>query len=649
MGGAGGTGGAGGAGGIGGAGGAGGDPNACAALTPPPNYPVEKEQNNLKQTANVLAMGAKGFTAGICPTGDVDVFRVDVTMPGSSLSVKTSDGNGGCPVGAQTYVRVFDANGVLAKANPGACASLNPMTDPGLGGLTAGTYYIQVESGNGMPIPQYIVDATLTAPGCGDGVLQFPAGEQCDDANMAPNDGCSPTCQLENGPYVNETEPNNSGATGNALAGFKGAVGQINPIGDQDYFVVDVTVAGSSLYALVNDGKGQCPSGFDSKMYLYDANNVLVASDDDSGPSACSMLDPMTDPLLTNLAVGKYKLMVEDLNNNDLQSYYVLDYSVKAPGCGDGFLQVGEQCDDSNLANGDGCSSTCHLEKNFVPETEPNGALSPNALPMGADGFIGSINPAGDNDFFTINVTVPGSSLFAKTSNGYGGCPAGADTKIFLLDANSVQLATDDNGGVSPCSLISPINSVAATNLAVGTYYVQVQSANATKIPTYILELRVTPPGCGDGVLQNGEQCDDGNNTSNDGCSSACVVEPPYELEPNPDRMTATPAWPGISHWIGSIAPLGDHDFFAFTVPMGMGMVKLETHDVGNAATCGFDTKIYLWDAMGATFIGSDDDSGISSCSLLSKAVPPGNYFVEVQRFNDSQTIGAYQIDLTIQ
>jgi cysteine-rich repeat protein len=32
-------------------------------------------------------------------------------------------------------------------------------------------------------------------------------------------------------------------------------------------------------------------------------------------------------------------------------------------------------------------------------------------------------------------------------------------------------------------------------------------------------------PVCGDGVLDSGEQCDDGNNASNDGCSATCVIE----------------------------------------------------------------------------------------------------------------------------
>src|SRR5262249_3965124 len=34
-----------------------------------------------------------------------------------------------------------------------------------------------------------------------------------------------------------------------------------------------------------------------------------------------------------------------------------------------------------------------------------------------------------------------------------------------------------------------------------------------------------TLPRCGDGVVQSGEQCDDGNTNGGDGCSTACSVE----------------------------------------------------------------------------------------------------------------------------
>lgn len=40
--------------------------------------------------------------------------------------------------------------------------------------------------------------------------------------------------------------------------------------------------------------------------------------------------------------------------------------------CGNGLIQTGEQCDDGNTIDGDGCSSTCQVEDGFVCTGEPS-------------------------------------------------------------------------------------------------------------------------------------------------------------------------------------------------------------------------------------------------------------------------------------
>jgi cysteine-rich repeat protein len=46
-------------------------------------------------------------------------------------------------------------------------------------------------------------------------------------------------------------------------------------------------------------------------------------------------------------------------------------------------------------------------------------------------------------------------------------------------------------------------------------------------------------PLCGDKVLESGEQCDDGNGTSGDGCSASCRVEPGWIWPGGGARPTA--------------------------------------------------------------------------------------------------------------
>ena len=634
--------------GSGGEGGMGGAPFIPPVGTA--DYPAETEQNNLKSSANVVQTGTKGFTASVHPVGDVDVFEIDVIQGGSQLRAEISDGMGSCPVGAMTYMRVFEKNGALLAADKASgtasCSLLLPATNPALQGLAVGQYFVQVENLSIVPIAAYVVDIKLTAPSCGDGILQFPAGEQCDDGANLPTDGCSPTCQLE-GLFGNEVEPNNTSPTANALGAQNGFVAAIGVSGDQDYFSFVVTVPGSSVALTVDDGLGACPTGFDSKMYLYNSANNELVSDDDNGPASCSAILPSMYPAVASLAVGTYYVKVEELNNNDTAPFYVLGIKLQPPACGDGILQLGEQCDDGNLAGGDGCSATCGLEGNFLTETEFNdtqGLANPLA---GADGFAASISPIGDLDYFSFDIVTPGSSVFVQVTDGLTGCPSGFDSKLTLFNPVGVLIGTADDGGTAKCSLMSPATTAATANMAVGTYKVRVEySGNSVSIPSYVVKIKVVAPACGDGVIQTAtEQCDDSNTVAGDGCDPLCQAEAPNEIEPNGSLMTATPQWPGFSKWIGSIAP-PDHDYYSFTLA-APGTATLTVHTVNNAATCPGDTFLRLNNSVGTELL-TDDDSGVFPCSSLSKALPAGTFYVWVQGYMDNKTIGKYQLDLTV-
>jgi cysteine-rich repeat protein len=653
--------------GTGGMGGAGGDVASAssaaststsagtggAPFMPPPGtaeYPAETEQNNIKASANVLQMGTKGFTASLHPLGDVDVFEVDVTLGGSQLRAEITDGMGGCPAGATTYMRVFDKNGMLLASDKnsgaGSCSLLLPSMNPGLQGLVAGQYFVQVENLTITPVPFYVVDIKLTPPSCGDGIVQFPAGEQCDDGANLAGDGCSPTCKLE-GLFGDEVEPNNTTATANPIGMNNGMVAAIGANGDQDFFSFVVTVPGSSVALTIDDGLGHCPAGFDSKMYLLDSAGNEIVSDDESGDASCSAILPAMYSQVASLAVGTYYVKVEEFGNNGTAPFYVLDVKLQAPACGDGILQLGEQCDDGNLVAGDGCSPTCGLEGNYITETEPNDTQA-TANPLGgADGFSAAISPIGDQDYFSFDVATAGSSVFIQVTDGVTGCPSGFDSKLTLFNPLGALIGTADDGGTAKCSLMSPPNTPATSNMAVGTYKVRVEyNGNSAQVASYVVKIKVVAPGCGDGVVQPAtEQCDDGNTAAGDGCDATCHAEAPYEIEPNGSTMTATPQWPGFSKWFGSIAPT-DHDYYAFTLA-APGNATLTVHAIGNAASCPGDTLLHLDDSAGIE-IGFNDDGGVFPCSSLTKALPAGTFYVWVQGYMDTKQIGKYQLDLTV-
>ena len=58
-----------------------------------------------------------------------------------------------------------------------------------------------------------------------------------------------------------------------------------------------------------------------------------------------------------------------------------------------------------------------------------------------------------------------------------------------------------------------------------------------------VLDPAGTAPGetagggaCGDGVIDSGEDCDDGNTAPGDGCSGACAVDNGYSCSGTPQR-----------------------------------------------------------------------------------------------------------------
>jgi cysteine-rich repeat protein len=655
------------------------------------NYTTEAEPND-SATPNSL-VGFDGVVASIIPVGDQDFFTFEVTAPNSSVRIETTNGAGGCPSGFDSKIYLYNAANVEIASDDddgmGSCSKITPGIDAGATNLAVGVYKIKVEEyQNNQAQAFYVLDVNVSAPGCGDSLLSAGeqcddgntvsgdgcdascmveyacgdsvihpvVGEQCDDGNANAGDGCSDACKIEGKNLLNETEPNNAAGTANSITGYDGAVATLLPTGDQDFFSFQVTVPGSSVRISTSNGFGGCPMGFDSKVYLYNAANAEIASDDDDGVDACSIITPTIDMGANNLPVGVYTIKVEEYNNDEPQPFYVLEVKLTPPGCGDFVIQAGEECDDGNTTPGDGCDALCQFELNLVQEVEPNGPLdAPNSL-TGYEGAQASISPIGDQDVFSFDVTTPGSTVTIKVTNGAGGCPSGFDSKIYLYDINNVELANDDDDGPDSCSQIIPATDAAAKNLAVGTYKVKVEEYSNDELqPFYVLEVKVAPPGCGDTILQVGEQCDDGNQTAGDGCNALCMAEEPWEIEPNNAMAQSTTLWGTFSGWRGAITPVGDIDWYVFNFPGAPATLTLETNNVGDPMTCSFDTVIHLVNEMGME-IASDDDDGVTNCSKLSPALdaplvglPVGTYYVWVQRYNNTLAIPAYELRLTIQ
>lgn len=132
-------------------------------------------------------------------------------------------------------------------------------------------------------------------------------------------------------------------------------------------------------------------------------------------------------------------------------------------------------------------------------------------------------------------------------------------------------------------------------------------------------------PFCGDGLVDDGEGCDDGNYWGGDGCTPACVVEDgTVEVEPNDTRAEATP-FAGVG--FGGL-PADDRDCW---------FVDVETDgfvfaDVSSAGECPRgDVRLELVTPAGAVVASGTPD--VDGCSPLDPVTEAGARFLDRGRF----------------
>ena len=214
--------------------------------------------------------------------------------------------------------------------------------------------------------------------------------------------------------------------------------------------------------------------------------------------------------------------------------------SVCASTCGDGIVAGGETCDDGNLVNGDGCNNTCIVEAGFNCTGSPS--ICSNAVPAN-DNCAGAIIMSGTNG------TINGQNITATFTTGVPAGPcAGIDKDLWyqftLATSKTVRLEANGPSIADPvlvlyagtcAGLVYVIcdddsgpgsNSLIQTTLTAGTYFVRFGSFNATIPGTLSLVYNLNVQNiCGNNILEPTEDCDDGNLTNGDGCSATCTFE----------------------------------------------------------------------------------------------------------------------------
>ena len=380
-------------------------------------------------------------------------------------------------------------------SDDGIGTTLTPVCGNGL--LESGE---QCDDGNTLSGDGCSASCTIeSTPVCGNGVLE--SGEQCDDGNTVSGDGCSSSCQLES---TNTTTCASS-------------IAQLNASCSGGAFTSDVVSgscrsltcegAGSSLSVLACD-KPDSASPQYFEMYKQSQNGTGVSSvclggscitsgEYDGyarGPDYASCgAEP--SPVCGNGVLESG----EQCDDGNTFSYDGCSSScqVETPVCGNGHVESGEQCDDGNTFSGDGCSSTCTIESSTCASS-----------------------------IAQLNATCSGGSLTSDVTSG--SCRSltceGAGSSLSVLACDKPDSASPQYFEMYKQSQTG--SAVSAVCLS-GSCITSGEYDGYTRGPDYASCGAEPSPVCGNGVLESGEQCDDGNTVSYDGCSSSCQVETP--------------------------------------------------------------------------------------------------------------------------
>ncbi len=107
-------------------------------------------------------------------------------------------------------------------------------------------------------------------------------------------------------------------------------------------------------------GEAGCPG--DTQILLYTKSGDLIASDDDGGAGICSLLEQQ-------LPAGTYVVRIRGFLGAGVPPYVVLHSSNACAVCGDGVVELDEECDDGDTTflTGDYCRADCKAVACGVP------------------------------------------------------------------------------------------------------------------------------------------------------------------------------------------------------------------------------------------------------------------------------------------
>jgi len=333
-------------------------------------------------------------------------------------------------------------------------------------------------------------------PVCGDGVLA--SGEDCDDGNTAPGDGCSPSCAVEMPDACPGTTITLAPPALVIVDTLAGKSGDLTPScgtnGADVIYAVTPTVSGTLTATLSGDFdkslsiRARCGDGLTSE--------ITCATGSSDVARGIWVHAGVTYYVVVDGSPSKFSLL--------------LGLSV----CGDGIKQGLEQCDDPADPSCVGClrckgtgefedPDTHHCYRLATSKTQTWSSARAACVAWGGD--LAGLSSQKEYNFVTAKIGgqtwiggITRDKCTYEWSNGERWRSEWADNEPSTTDERCVEI--DPGKGK------------------------KMNDEGCDDTDDFLCE-RAPAGSCGDKMVQPGEGCDDGNTANGDGCDAACQLE----------------------------------------------------------------------------------------------------------------------------
>lgn len=370
------------------------------------------------------------------------------------------------------------------------------------------------------PVASSSASASTT---CGNAILE--AGEQCDQGRFNGKADCSETCiTLSCGDGVlsrdidEECEPE------------KEEVYVLDKNGNlttEVRFAQGASACGWFCKPPICDKKGVCTGGC-TLQYISacTATGAVAASVTGSGATASSAKTSSVSPLATPppgpAACGNGVAEAgEECDDGNTVQNDGCSTACKRARCGDGTVQTGEECDDGNALNEDACTNACRLPRcgdgirqgrEECDDNDRNADSTPNACrtnclsPRCGDG---TVDTGEQCDAGAKNSDAAPSTC--RTTCRLGSCGDGVQ--------DATEECDDGNQSDADACLRTCRRPVCGDGIVQASEQCDEGKKNSDTVPD-ACRRTCKAPRCGDRVTDRGEECDGGAN-----CAGACVKQ----------------------------------------------------------------------------------------------------------------------------